>query len=175
MMGSTAPTHYLKCDGTVYNISAYPVLAKYFETQFGSKNYFGGNGTTTFAVPNVTGNPPDMIFCIAVQDIFLNAPGMDLSTEEQVVGSFVDGSTIYQKVFAKTFSFNSAGLDVLTAAEVTACAIDRVVAIDFIGSDGQCCSYDYCSLTQSGTLYARSSGVTITVNYVKVQYTKTTT
>lgn len=52
-MGNTAPNSYLKCDGTVYNISAYKLLAEHFKAQFGIYNKFGGNGTTTFAVPNL--------------------------------------------------------------------------------------------------------------------------
>lgn len=54
-MGNTAPTGYLKCDGTVYNISQYQNLANHFNNEFGSKNYFGGNGTATFAVPDLRG------------------------------------------------------------------------------------------------------------------------
>lgn len=54
-MGNNAPFGYLKCDGTVYNISSYPDLANFFKTEFGSKNNFGGNGTTTFAVPDLRG------------------------------------------------------------------------------------------------------------------------
>ena len=55
VMGVNAPENYLKCDGTVYNIADYPELSDYFYNQFGSKNKFGGNGTTTFAVPNLNG------------------------------------------------------------------------------------------------------------------------
>ena len=54
-MGTTAPSHYLVCDGTVYNIADYSDLADFFQSQFGSKNYFGGDGTTTFAVPDLRG------------------------------------------------------------------------------------------------------------------------
>lgn len=54
-MGTVAPADFLICDGTSYNITDYPQLANFFETQFGSKNYFGGNGTTTFAVPDLRG------------------------------------------------------------------------------------------------------------------------
>lgn len=54
-MGTTAPKNYLFCDGSELNISDYPKLAKHFEDNFGSKNHFGGNGTTTFAVPNLCG------------------------------------------------------------------------------------------------------------------------
>ena len=52
-MGTTAPEGYLACDGTAHSIEDYPGLASFFEAQFGSKNYFGGNGTTTFAVPDL--------------------------------------------------------------------------------------------------------------------------
>ena len=54
-MGTTAPQDYLPCDGTIYNIDDYSQLASFFATQFGASNYFGGNGTTTFAVPDLRG------------------------------------------------------------------------------------------------------------------------
>ena len=54
-MGNSTPDYFLSCDGTVYNISDYPYLAEHFKTEFGSYNYFGGNGTTTFAVPDLRG------------------------------------------------------------------------------------------------------------------------
>lgn len=52
-MGKTAPKDYLICDGSIYYVSAYPELTTFFEEQFGSKNYFGGDGTSTFAVPDM--------------------------------------------------------------------------------------------------------------------------
>ena len=55
IMGNEAPQHYLKCDGSIYNIVDYEELANHFATQFGSSNFFGGNGTTTFAVPDLRG------------------------------------------------------------------------------------------------------------------------
>ena len=55
VMSNDAPTNYLKCDGSVYGISSYPELAAHFKDQFGSISYFGGNGTTTFAVPDLRG------------------------------------------------------------------------------------------------------------------------
>lgn len=55
VMGVTAPANYLACDGTVYNISDYPELATYFGQQFSMVNKFGGDGTTTFAVPDLRG------------------------------------------------------------------------------------------------------------------------
>ena len=55
VMSNHAPANYLICNGTVYNIADYPELANHFLNEFGSKNKFGGNGTTTFAVPDLRG------------------------------------------------------------------------------------------------------------------------
>lgn len=54
-MGINAPTNYLICDGTEYNIADYPYLTQHFINEFGSVNYFGGDGITTFAVPDLRG------------------------------------------------------------------------------------------------------------------------
>ena len=54
-MGNTPPEDYLACDGSVISIISYKELADFFEVQFGSCNYFGGDGTTTFAVPDLRG------------------------------------------------------------------------------------------------------------------------
>ena len=50
IMSNHAPANYLACDGTVYNIAQYPVLAKHFKDEFGSENFFGGDGTTILTV-----------------------------------------------------------------------------------------------------------------------------
>lgn len=52
-MGYSAPDNYVICDGAIYNIVDYEELSNFFQMQFGSKNYFGGNGTSTFAVPDM--------------------------------------------------------------------------------------------------------------------------
>ena len=54
-MGNTAPEGYLFCDGATYNILDYPNLAEQIKNEFGIYNYYGGDGTTTFAVPNLQG------------------------------------------------------------------------------------------------------------------------
>ena len=54
-MGIEAPKHYLICDGTEYQINDYPYLAQHIKDSFGRINYFGGNGTETFAVPDLRG------------------------------------------------------------------------------------------------------------------------
>jgi microcystin-dependent protein len=47
--GPSPPANFLNCDGTIYNIATYPKLAAIIS------NRYGGNGTTTFAVPNYNG------------------------------------------------------------------------------------------------------------------------
>ena len=54
-MGNNVPKHYLACDGTLYSIGTYPELETFIIDEFGSINYFGGNGTTTWAVPDLRG------------------------------------------------------------------------------------------------------------------------
>lgn len=54
-MGVSAPDGYLICNGVEYNISDYPYLVQHFIDNFGSANYFGGDGITTFSVPDLRG------------------------------------------------------------------------------------------------------------------------
>lgn len=55
VMGTSAPTNFLACNGQTVNIADYPVLANYFLEQFGQVNKFGGDGTTTFGIPDLRG------------------------------------------------------------------------------------------------------------------------
>ena len=52
-MGNTAPKHYLACDGREVNVIDYPYLAKHFQNEFGRVNHYGGDGVTTFALPDL--------------------------------------------------------------------------------------------------------------------------
>lgn len=54
-MGENVPEGYLACDGKEYSINDYKVLAEHIKIEFGSYQHFGGNGTTTFAVPDLRG------------------------------------------------------------------------------------------------------------------------
>lgn len=54
-MANNAPKHYLACDGSTYNIVDYPYLTQHFQAEFGAIDYFGGDGVTTFAVPDLRG------------------------------------------------------------------------------------------------------------------------
>ena len=49
---------YLLCNGDIVNIADYPLLAEHFTTVYGSANYFGGDGTTTFKIPDFTADYP---------------------------------------------------------------------------------------------------------------------
>lgn len=51
-VANSSPQPYLLCDGSVYNFSAYPNLGK----RLGG--IFGGNGITTFGVPDLRGRIP---------------------------------------------------------------------------------------------------------------------
>lgn len=102
---TTAPQDWLACDGTVYNIADYPQLADWYEAQHGSKNFYGGDGTTTFAVPDLQGEflrgtgPTNTSFLICVKAV---VAGEVYSTEERVVGTWIDGKPLYQKVISTT-------------------------------------------------------------------------
>lgn len=52
MDGMSNPPHYLLCDNAEYNIADYKDLAEYFLKTYGKYNYYGGDGVTTFRVPN---------------------------------------------------------------------------------------------------------------------------
>ena len=83
-MGNKAPKHYLICDGTEYNISDYPYLVEHFKAEFGSYNYFGGDGINTFCIPDLRGE-------------FLRGTGINSHTNQGSranVGKHQDGSII---------------------------------------------------------------------------------
>lgn len=82
-MGNDVPKHYLECDGTLYTIGDYPALEAHIVEQFGTINHFGGNGTTTWAVPDLRGE-------------FLRGTGANITTgyEGKNVGDHQDGSTL---------------------------------------------------------------------------------
>lgn len=83
-MGNYAPDGYLACDGSIKNIAEYPRLANFFQVQFGSINKFGGDGTTTFKVPDLRGE-------------FLRGTGSNSHTNQgngSVVGTHQDATVM---------------------------------------------------------------------------------
>ena len=70
-MGNSTPTHYLICDGAEYNILDYPQLANHILNEFGSYNYFGGDGELTFCVPDLKNDFPDnILYCIKYESTY---------------------------------------------------------------------------------------------------------
>lgn len=115
--GKTAPQNYLACDGKTYNITDYPELSAFIKAQKGKTNFYGGDGTTTFAVPTLSG---DNLYCIKYKsdDVILNV----YSTDETIIGRWIDGKPIYRKVFqkpAKTVDVSS--LNIETPIKMEAC------------------------------------------------------
>jgi len=84
-MGNSVPKHHLACDGTEYAIGTYPELEAHIIKEFGSINYFGGDGTTTWAVPDLNGE-------------FLRGTGTNSHTNQGSganVGEHQDGTLIF--------------------------------------------------------------------------------
>lgn len=52
-MSTKVPEHYLACDGAEHRVEDYPLLSHHILDGFGMANYFGGDGTVTFAVPDL--------------------------------------------------------------------------------------------------------------------------
>lgn len=77
--GKTAPAHYLICDGTVYNVGTHPELEAFIIENYGNLNQFGGNGTTTWAVPDLRGE-------------FLRGAGTNSHTQTTAGSTFTEGS-----------------------------------------------------------------------------------
>lgn len=110
VIGSHAPKNYLLCDGTVYSIAEYPVLSNFFEEEFGSFNYFGGDGTTTFAVPDLTGtNLTDGCFCIAYKNVVIQSSSGGGGSQVDVLPTPTADlvGTIYQYVGATTQDYTN--------------------------------------------------------------------
>ncbi len=63
---SNIPDGYVKCDGSIYSIAYRKELAEFIKDQFGSYDFFGGNGISTFAVPSIDSNNPSITKCIKI-------------------------------------------------------------------------------------------------------------
>ena len=284
VMGNSAPANYLACNGQIVNIADYPVLADYFFNQFGSKNKFGGDGTTTFGIPDLRGeflrgtgtnshanqgsganvgvhqdateftslqigsstNPiisyadsndwanvirsnsdssiykngsvtpipnktikgtyqsstdtsdrnilvgsysrptnTSVLYCIATKNIFLD-PSMNYSESECVVGTWVDGKPIYQKVFLNQTHKSGSGqifnTGITTVSEIILLdmIIDRTgnsFVDDVIYGDNyfnNSAYYGYGFRKSTGELFYNNTGGTTGKFKLIMRYTKTT-
>ena len=109
-MGTIVPEYFLECNGTVYGIADYPYLAEQIKNNFGSYNKFGGNGTTTFAVPDLRGE-------------FLRGAGTNSHANQgngSTVGTHQDG-TVHNFYYNNTGSVYGGGINgsTITTADKT--------------------------------------------------------
>ena len=268
VMANTAPAHYLACDGSIVNIEDYPELADFFLDQFGSINYFGGDGTTTFAVPDLRGeflrgtgtnshtnqgsganvgvhqnsteiNPgwfnnasggfsfsesasatyisliknmdyshnygtrqsyvvdtnlkraantannaymscirptnTSVLFCIATKNIYTN-PENSYSTDEKVIGKWIDGSTIYQRVVLKNFDLPATSWYTLESAATY--SIGKIISASILCGVYSSSNYGIinsitCAVNSSNNVSAYGAyAVRSCIGYI-LQYTKT--
>lgn len=114
-LGTTAPSHYLKCDGNSYNIADYSDLANYFETVYGSKNYFGGDGVITFAVPTISGSG-DTIKCICAINNYIDS---GLGGYSVAVTNPQDKQGLVYNAIAHQWVNDAGELDLLSDVEIT--------------------------------------------------------
>lgn len=96
-MGTVAPQGWLICDGTVYNIADYPEFATFIASNYGSTNAFGGDGITTFAVPDCRGEFARMI---GTNSHANQGSGAEIgehqnATETNAIGVSYEGGTNY--------------------------------------------------------------------------------
>jgi len=63
---SYAPKGWMRCEGQLMKITEYSALYSLLGTRF------GGDGTTTFGLPNMKGKEPvpDVSYCIATEGIY---------------------------------------------------------------------------------------------------------
>ena len=161
--GKTAPQNYLACDGKTYNITDYPELSAFIKAQKGKTNFYGGDGTTTFAVPTLKG---DNLYCIKYKsdDVILNV----YSTDETIIGRWIDGKPIYRKVIQKpTTGMDISSLNIETPIKMETCMfLDGGAYI--IKSGPEAGEARFCFI-QNNTLQVTPGSI-----YAVLEYTKTT-
>lgn len=167
-IGKTAPADYLACDGAEYNITDYPDLSSFITTQFGSVSFFGGDGTKTFAVPNLNSKQdPNIIYCIKAFPAAIRQ--LDTySTDETIIGRWIDGKPIYRKVIQKPTN----GIDVSLLNIDTPIKMETCIPFDsnsyLIKSGPEAGESRFCFLLNN-TLQVTNGSL-----YAVLEYTKTT-
>lgn len=134
-MGTQAPLFYLICDGTTYNIAEYQELADFIEAQFGAVNYFGGDGITTFAVPDLQGE-------------FLRGSGTNSHTDMgdgANVGVHQDATTVpdfvvdaigAQRIYFPVPTISTSNADSITLKPIPTDTTNNVSGRKFVNPDG---------------------------------------
>ncbi len=151
-LGSTAPEGYLVCDGAEYPIADYSQLAAFFEKEFGRKNHFGGDGTSTFAVPDF-------------RNLFLR--GFHGESEEKLSGGI--GAKQEGTEHVNWVSMNGSPIGIGNLRENTDDTIERKNPDTTNGSSK---TIRYLGLSRSAANYVEASGLTYTSRPINaaVQY-----
>lgn len=175
--GATTPTgvyppnsDYLVCDGVVKNITAYPQLANYFESAYGSKNYFGGDGTTTFALPDFSADFPDNgILCIKAQ--ISSTIITEADVDETGISSATDKVPSCARVAGIEGLFNNASL--ITTGLTTSkgsiqyggyCKIGKLVIVNIRFANSEVINNNETIIDGLPTNYSGSNYVALAVN-----------
>lgn len=109
--GNDTPAHYLACDGAEYNIGTHPELEAFFIEQYGKVNQFGGNGTTTWAVPDLRGE-------------FLRGTGENSHTNPGMATNEGDGAAVGDHQIATVIQNNAYSAKPATNGTVAPTLID---------------------------------------------------
>ena len=94
--GSTPPDGWLECNGALLQISQYPALHAAIGTTY------GGNGTTTFALPDLTNNDAGLFIRAATASRQTGTVQGDAM--RQIKGSFGQMSDLDYSTWSKTLS-----------------------------------------------------------------------
>lgn len=104
------PGGFKICNGQAIYRTEYPKLFEIIGITYGE-----GDGVTTFNLPDLSNQTPsNMTYIIKVQDIA--SEQTTYSTEEQVIGTWIDDRPIYRKVF--TVTNYTAGVDIVVNHEI---------------------------------------------------------
>ena len=183
-LGRTAPRDYLTCDGGEYSISDYPELAAFFQKEFGSANHFGGDGESTFAVPDMRQAGSTMLHCIKAVESF---QAQDVySMEERRIGTWIDGKPLYRKTFVGVApnAPNGAEISVISALSLGTIAngygwidtntSDGAMYIPYTIDTSNVC-YVYISNDKNGLMILTRGSSFIGKNFwYTIEYTKAT-
>jgi hypothetical protein len=174
-MGTVAPIGWLVCDGTVYNIADYPDLATHIASQFGSTNFFGGDGTTTFAVPDTTditsATLENGVFCVKAT-VAGDPNGHVYSTEEQVVGTWIDGGDVYERTVTG-LSINLSSSDWTTISGISIQNISRLIDVKYYRSSDSAVGYSLGKVSGNSVQLFPLGESLANADILTIQYTKT--
>lgn len=163
--GTLAPEGWLLCDGSTYNIADYPELAAYFASHHGSANYYGGNGTTTFATPVMNGMPNG---------------GVE-TPDEHIVGEWretIDGVLKQKPVYKKGKEYQSTisiSNSSWTGTGISNADIEKI--INAFGTSDTGTFWSLLANRDSGSevkVIACRDGQSAECNNINIRYTKTT-